>query len=537
MITTQPPLPTRPDDRAVAPTGAAPHPPRWAGALSGLVAALAALGVGELVAGILQGTSGPVLSVGEWVVDHTPAPVKEFAIRQFGTSDKTALIIGTVAILLIAAAVIGVAATRRLWIGLAGIAAFTAIGIATAVSRPSADALSVLPSLIGGIAAGGALAVLLRAATPRPAVVRDQPSTPAALAMNRRGFFLSLGVVAGGAALAGGAGRMLRQRFDVAAARAGLRLPPPVSPAAALPKGADLGVDGITPFVTRNADFYRVDTALVVPQVSPTDWELRMHGMVERELRLSFDDLLARPMIERDITLVCVSNEVGGPYAGTARWQGVPLADLLEEVGVDPSADQLVSRSVDGWTAGTPTALVRDGRDAMVAVAMNGEPLPLEHGFPARLVVPGLYGFTSATKWLVDLELSTFADFDAYWVRRGWAREAPIKTLTRIDTPRGLARVSPGAVVIGGVAWAVHRGIAGVEVRIDGGDWMPATLGTVPSEDTWRQWTVEWDATPGSHTLEARATDGDGAMQTPDRAEPIPDGASGWHSIVVLVQG
>jgi DMSO/TMAO reductase YedYZ molybdopterin-dependent catalytic subunit len=288
--------------------------------------------------------------------------------------------------------------------------------------------------------------------------------------------------------------------------------------------------------VTRNADFYRIDTALVAPQVRPGSWRLDVGGMVDRPLTLTYRDLLSRPLVERDITMICVSNEVGGRYTGTARWLGVPLRDVLMDAGVRPGADQVVSRSVDGWTCGTPTSVVMDGRDALIAVGMNGEPLPVAHGFPARLIVPGLYGFVSGTKWLREIELSTFEAFDPYWARRGWAKKAPIKTMARIDTPRGLSNLRAGKTAVAGMAWAIHRGVAQVEVRVDDDPWQVARLGAVPSNDTWRQWVFEWDAPPGRHTITARATDGTGEVQTEDRAEPIPDGASGWHAIVVLVE-
>ncbi|MEV8405612.1 molybdopterin-dependent oxidoreductase, partial [Streptomyces niveus] len=306
-------------------------------------------------------------------------------------------------------------------------------------------------------------------------------------------------------------------------------------------EGADLGVRGLSSFTTPNKDFYRVDTALVVPRVDANSWRLRIHGKgVSRPLTVSFQDLLRRKLIERDITLTCVSNEVGGPYVGNARWIGVPLADLLAEAGVRPPskggpADQLVSRSVDGMTIGTPVDTVMDGRDAMLAVGMNGEPLPFDHGFPVRMVVPGLYGYVSACKWLEDLELTTFDDYDAYWVKRSWSREAPIKTQSRIDTPRPFASPKAGKVPVAGVAWAQHRGIERVEVRVDGGSWNPAKLAAEDSEDTWRQWLWEWPATSGSHTLEVRATDRDGNTQTDKRVGTVPDGATGWHSVVVAV--
>jgi DMSO/TMAO reductase YedYZ molybdopterin-dependent catalytic subunit len=301
------------------------------------------------------------------------------------------------------------------------------------------------------------------------------------------------------------------------------------------PAGADLGIEGVEPFITPNDRFYRIDTALLVPSIAADGWSLTIDGMVDRPLTLRYDELASRPLIERDVTIACVSNEVGGGYIGNARWIGVPLADLLDEVGVQPGSDQLVSRSTDGWTAGTPVAAVTDGRDAMLAIAMNGEPLPLEHGFPVRMIVPGLYGYVSATKWLASLELTTFDAFDPYWIQRGWAEQAPIKTQSRIDTPRAGARVRPGPVVVAGVAWAQGRGIDAVEVSVDDGAWQPATLAAEDTVDTWRQWRFDWDAPPGPHTIAVRATDGTGEPQTPEVREPFPDGATGHHRISVEV--
>lgn len=320
-----------------------------------------------------------------------------------------------------------------------------------------------------------------------------------------------------------------------------MNLPAAGSPAAAFPAGARLRAPGISPFTTPNKDFYRVDTALVVPKVDATRWRLRIHGKgVTRPVTYTFQDLLARELIERDITLTCVSNEVGGPYVGNARWIGVRLADLLREGGVRPPrrggpADQLVARSVDGMTLGTPVDDVMDGRDAMLAVGMNGEPLPFVHGFPVRMIVPGLYGYVSACKWIEDIELTTFADYDPYWVKRKWARKAPIKTQSRIDTPKPFARPAAGTVMVAGVAWAQHRGIDRVEIRVDDGPWRPADLAAQATTDTWRQWSYPWKATPGSHTLTVRATDRTGEAQTDRRARTIPDGASGRHSVVVTV--
>jgi len=343
-------------------------------------------------------------------------------------------------------------------------------------------------------------------------------------------------LTAGAAVVAGAGGRwLLKARTDVEASRRALVLPAPGSPARALPPGARLETPGITPFFTPNPDFYRVDTALEVPRLTTRDWRLRVHGMVGRELDLTFDELLERPVVERDVTLTCVSNEVGGDLLGTARWLGVELAPLLRDAGVSSGATQLVSRSADGMTIGTPVSAVLDGRDAMLVFGMNGEPLPPEHGFPVRMLVPGLYGYVSATKWLVELELSTFEAFDPYWVERGWAAQAPIKTGSRIDTPKPLSTVRPGRVAVAGVAWAQHRGISRVEVRVDRGEWQEAGLSAPAGTDLWRQWVWQWDAVPGSHLLQVRATDGAGELQTEQRRTPFPDGATGQQSLLVTV--
>jgi DMSO/TMAO reductase YedYZ molybdopterin-dependent catalytic subunit len=526
------------------------------GALAGLLACGAALGAAELLAGLVGGQSSPLVAVGGAAIDATPEWLKEFAIRTFGERDKLALLAGIAAVLAGFAVAVGLLAVRHPRLGLAGVALLGAAGAAAALTRPGAGLLDALPSLAGAVAGSAALLALVRAAgaplsdaaprsgprwgsvadpeTARPELSTAPSRTPGA-GVDRRRFLLTGALVAGGAVAAGTGGRVLGRRSDVTASRAAVAIPAPASAARPLAKGAAVELAGLSSFYTPNRDFYRVDTALVVPRIAAGDWRLRVHGRVRRELELDFRRLLARPLMERDITLSCVSNEVGGGYVGTARWTGVPLADLLREAGVEAGADQLVSRSADGFTIGTPTAVVLDGRDAMLAVAMNGEPLPLIHGFPVRMLVPGLYGYVSATKWLVDLELTSFADFDPYWVRRGWARQAPVKTMSRIDTPRPLARLAAGQVAVAGVAWAQHRGIRRVEVRADGGPWRPARLAAEHSADTWRQWVWPWEATPGRHTLEVRATDGTGATQPEDRAPPFPDGATGWHSVVVTV--
>jgi len=492
-------------------------------ALAGIAAAGVAIGVAELVAVLTGARSAPLVAVGGVVVDTVPESVKELGVKLFYTHDKLALEIGTGILLALFAAAVGVLAGRRLWYGLAGVALFGAVGVAAALTRPGATWAYPLPSVVGALAGAGVLVALFR-----EPVWNDDPG-------ERRRFLGYAGGALALAAVAGVGGRWLAARRGVSAARAAVTLPQPASPAPALPAEADAHLPGLASFVTTAKDFYLIDTSLVVPQVDPQTWRLKIHGRVRKPLTLTYQQLLARPMIERYITLACVSNEVGGGLISNARWLGVPLADLLDEVEPDDGADQVIGRSVDGFTVGTPTAVLRDGRDAMLAVGMNGAPLPLRHGFPVRVVVPGLYGYVSATKWLAELELSTFGDFDAYWVRRGWAAQAPIKTQSRIDTPQNGANPARGTVMVAGVAWAQHRGVSTVEVRVDGGDWRKATLGAVPSIDTWRQWTYAWDATPGKHEIQVRATDNGGAVQPQGQAPPFPDGATGWHTIGVEV--
>ena len=510
------------------------------GAVLGVASAGVALGVAHLVAALVGDQSSPVVAVGSASIDLAPRWLKSFAIRTFGTQDKLVLIVGIGVVVVGLAVVLGIDSIRRPRAGLVGLTVLGAAGAAAALTRPTATLVDALPAVLG--AAAGALTLLtLRrrldgaASTPDPAEVGavEDPSFPDGV--SRRRFLGAGGVALGVAAATAALGQFLSRRKQAEASRAAVTVPEPSDPAPPASAGTDLDVEGLSPYFTPNDEFYRVDTALLVPTVRAEDWSLRVHGMVERERILHFRELIDRPMIERDVTLACVSNEVGGDYIGNARWIGAPLGDLLAEAGIDPAATQLVSTSADGFTAGTPVSAVTDGRDAMLAVAMNGEPLPIEHGFPVRMVVPGLYGYVSATKWVVDLELSTFDAFDPYWIRRGWAEQAPIKTQSRIDTPRHNARVAAGEVVIAGVAWAQHRGIDGVEVRVDDGPWQQAELATEDTIDTWRQWRIVVTLAAGDRRIEVRATDGDGVVQTADRAEPFPDGATGLHSIVIQV--
>jgi DMSO/TMAO reductase YedYZ molybdopterin-dependent catalytic subunit len=498
------------------------------GGAAGLLAAAVGLGVAELAATLTRPQGSPVVAVGEAVIDAAPVWLKDFAIRTFGASDKPVLIGSILAVLAVLAVVTGALAPRRRAIGLVGVAVLGLVGAVAAATRPDGRAVDVVPSLVGALAGSAALLLLLR-----PLAEAPGPSLPDE---SRRRFLVTALWLGAAGVAAGAVGRRVTgRRWSVASSRADVRLPAPAGPATALPRGTDLKLPGLTPFRTPNDEFYRVDTALLVPQVPADEWRLRVHGMVRTEIELDFEALLRRDLVERDITLACVSNEVGGGYVGNARWLGAPLADLLAEAGVDAGADMLLSTSVDGITIGTPTAVVTDGRDALLAVGMNGEPLPVEHGFPVRMVVPGLYGYVSATKWVVDLELTRFADAEAYWTERGWAEQAPVRTMSRIDTPRASARLQPGRVAVAGVAWAQHRGIDRVEVRVDEGPWQLAELAPVPSADTWRQWLWRWDARPGAHTLEVRATDGDGVTQTARRTDPFPSGATGWHARSVTV--
>jgi DMSO/TMAO reductase YedYZ molybdopterin-dependent catalytic subunit len=500
------------------------------GVVAGVIAALAGLAAAELVVGLVRDSASPVVPVGQEVIDRVPAGVREWAIDTFGTADKAVLVTGSLLTLLVVGSFVGALAARGMFAAAATITAGVGlVGVLAALNRPAPSVGEILPSVVGTAVSIGVLWWLTAPRRGRSVAAAGEAST-AVSGIDRRSFLVRSATVGASSLVVGALGRSLQARFEIGDERADLVLPAPDDPSAALPAGTDLGLDGLTPFVTPVDDFYRIDTALRVPQVRRSSWRLRVHGMVARELTLSFDDLLRYEQIERFVTLSCVSNRVGGDLVGNARWQGVPIVDVLQAAGVSNGAEQLVSRSVDGWTCGTPVAAVLDGRDAMLAIAMNGEPLPAEHGYPVRMVVPGLYGYVSATKWVTDLELTTWDAFDAYWVPRGWAKEAPVKTMTRIDRPHGRIEAA-GPYEIAGVAWAVHRGISAVQVRIDDGEWLDCELAAVPSDDTWRQWVYSWDATPGRHSIEARAIDAHGAVQPAEPEPPAPDGAQGYHRV------
>jgi len=514
-----------------------PYGSNWWGVALGLVATGAGLAAAEVVVGLVQGSASPVVPVGQVFIDHVPKSVKDWAIEQFGTNDKVVLITGAMIVVLALGALVGIMAIRG---SRAGAYALTSvigiIGGFAVLTRPAPTLGKLLPTIVGTLVSIAVLWYLgpkpVRATAPG-AVDGESNVEPHGerelVGLDRRTFMVGLAGIGSAAVIAAGFGRLLQRRFDVGSERAAIALPSAES-SEALATDTELGVDGISSFVTPNADFYRIDTALVVPQVSKDSWTLKIDGLVDNPMELTFDDLLARPQIERYITLSCVSNEVGGDLVGNARWQGVLLKDLLDEAGLQPSAAQIASRSADGWTCGTPLDVVMDGRDAMLAVAMNGEPLPAEHGYPVRMVVPGLYGYVSATKWVTDLRLTTWEEFDGYWIPRGWSKLAPVKTMARIDTPRTGSDRS-GEVAIGGVAWAVHRGIGRVQIRVDDGEWLDAELGGVPSNDTWAQWVYRWTGEPGSHVVEARAIDKAGEIQPEEPAAPAPNGAQGYHRI------
>lgn len=507
--------------------------PRLQAAIAGAVATIAALGLSELAAALLSAQS-LVAAVGGAVIDLQPTGAKDFVVSLFGQNDKVALELFIVAAAIAVGAGLGLVALRAFTLGAAGFVVFPVVGFFAALSDPSAAAAPT--AIVAGIAAFVGFQVLSWLLGP---ALSSGARTAAGAAMpnwSRRNFLLKTGSIAAASIVAGVAGRRLLEDARATPSTGDTTIPP-AGEVATLPPGSSLEVAGITPIVVPNADFYRIDTALLTPNVAAATWSLRVHGLVDRETRLTYAELVDLPMIEQFVTIACVSNEVGGRLVGNAKWTGVRLRDVLDIAGVQSSATQLVGRSVDGWTAGMPTSWVMDpARDPMIAVKMNDEVLPRTHGFPARLIVPGLYGYVSATKWLSDLELTTWESFDGYWVPLGWAKEGPILTQARIDVPRGGQSVPAGRVAIAGVAWAPDRGISKVEIAIDG-EWRECTLARPISDATWIQWTYAWDASAasGDHTIEVRATDGIGEVQTAATSPPAPDGARGHQTISVRV--
>lgn len=504
------------------------RPRTWRHAAYGVLATLVGLAAAHLVAALTVPAASPVLAVGSTVIDLTPTPLKEWAIRQFGSADKLVLIGSVTVVVLLLSAVAGIITARRETPGLLVVVGLAGIAGVLAVLRPGAGPLDLVPALVAAVVGATSLWWLHRVdgrAPTEPSSGVDGPT--------RRGVVLATGGLAAAAVAMGAAGRWVTSYrlggTDVA-------LPTATDPASAFPKGLEETYDGITPLRTPTAEFYRVDTRLTLPTVDVDSWTLTIDGDVDQEVTLTFDDLSAMDTVERDITLTCVSNEVGGPYVGGARWLGVPLADVLARAGIDSTkADQILSTDVDGMTISTPLDVALDGRDAMIAIGMNGGPLPRANGFPARMVVPGLYGFVSACKWITRMTLTTYDAEQAYWTERDWAIDAPIKLSSRVDTPKGLSQTPAGTVVVGGIAWAQGSGIEKVEVRIDGEAWRPAELGPQVTDDYWRQWYFEWDAEPGQHFIACRATNKDGDVQTDVRMTPFPEGSSGLQEISVSI--
>ena len=539
----------------------------WA-AGAGLVAVGTAVVLGELAASLVSPTVSPVTAVGGAVIDTVPPGVKEWAISLFGTADKVALLGGMALVIAALAALSGVLEVRRRFAGVILIAVFGVVGLVAVVSRADLTAnaipVPVLVALVGSALLrwlirkllewqpleGGALAAPTLGAAPAavppaaraeeaaageatpPAEGTAGPAGPA-----RRRFLVALGGTAAVGAVVGVLASTLRGAAAVVSdVRSKLALPAAAAPAPPIPAGAEIRLDGLGPLVTPNRDFYRIDTALRVPLVDPDQWTLKVTGMVDREIELDFATLLGKPMTERHVTIACVSNEVGGDLIGNARWLGWPVRELLAMAGPKAGADMVLSRSTDGWTAGTPLEALTDSRDALLAVGMNGEPLPLEHGFPVRLIVPGLYGFVSATKWVTELKVTRYADDVAYWTPRGWSERGPIKTSSRIDVPRDGRSVTAGTVVFGGVAWAQHTGIGKVELRVNRGDWRQAELAPGISKDTWYQWKLALPLTPGRYEVQVRATALDGVPQVEESAPVAPNGATGYHTVRVDVK-
>lgn len=491
---------------------------RWA--LRGLAAGALGLAVATVLAvvvsalGLTGGNPSPMLAVGAAFVDATPPWLKDFAVATFATADKAALFVGMAIVLAALFAVLGLLARSRPTLAQVGMALIAGVALWAVLSRPNAGPVDAVPTLAGGVVSVWSL---------HSAATRERGPTRRSV-IELACSLLALGLFAPVSGRGGTA---------ATASRDALRLP---TDGLAPPAGdADLHVAGVTSWIVPNADFYRIDTALVVPRLTAEDWSLRVWGEVDHEVRLTWAELLAKPLVQRHTSLSCVSNEVGGPLVGNALWLGWPVRELLAQAGPRPGTDMVLSRSADGWTAGTPLSVLTDGRDALLAIGMNGEPLPFEHGFPVRLVVPGLYGYVSATKWVTELKVTRFAVDEGYWTPRGWSALGPVKTHSRIDVPRAGAQVSAGQVAVAGVAWAMHRGITGVQVRVDDGGWQDARLAGEPTVDSWRQWVYQWDAPRGSHTLTVRARDSTGEWQTDQQAPPAPDGATGYHSVVVRV--
>ncbi|GAB2451687.1 molybdopterin-dependent oxidoreductase [Nocardioides hungaricus] len=498
--------------------------------MAGLVAGFAGVAASYCGAQLMAVRADPVAAVAELVVRLTPGPVAERAIELLGYRDKPALVVGILVVLGVLFAWAGRLARRSWWAPTIVFAVLVAVGGVAVVAQRGQTALDALPLALGFATWLVCLSLLTeplgrheKAVAAEETVDEAHPAHPD---HTRRTFLIRVGLIGAAGATLGVVGRVVStSRRRVEEARRLVRLPGVTPPK--VPRGVLVDVPDVAPWMTPNDAFYRIDTAFTVPAVEPANWQLRIHGMVERELVLTYQDLVGRELSEAWITLNCVSNEVGGDLIGNAWWSGVRVADLLAAAGVRAGADAVLQTSEDGWTCGTPLTALTDDRNAMLAVAMNGRPLPIEHGFPVRTIVPGLYGYVSACKWVVDLKVTRFADIEAYWTERGWSELGPVKIASRIDVADGTQ--------IAGVAWAQHTGISAVEVSVDAGDWRPARLARVPNVDTWVQWATIVALEPGDHEARVRAVDSTGVVQTGEEQDPVPDGATGWHTVTFTV--
>ena len=496
------------------------------GPILGVVAVGAGLASAQLIASFGHGLHNPIVSLGNRIIDHVPPSIKEFAIKTFGTSDKSALVITISVALLGLSLLIGklyFSASKRKASTL--IYSLAAIAGLASVFDAGANPFSLLPSIVAGVTTVLVLRLLDR---------KSSTSESGEKEWSRRDLFKSVGIIGGGIFLATSVGKFFQSHASAQLQRLNVILPKPLKFLPAPPTDPALTIPGLSTLITSNKEFYRIDTAISVPNIDVNSWRLKIGGFVANPLEFTYKELSARPVFELDDTIACVSNEVGGTLVGNARWLGVRLDDLIKEAQPSSTADQIMGYSSDGFSAGFPLATL-DGRDAMIAIGMNGEPLPLEHGFPARIIVPGLYGYVSATKWLTYIELTRFDKKQGYWVPRGWSARAPIKTQSRIDTPQDGGTVKAGKIAIAGVAWAPTRGITRVEVKVNNNPWRDATLGPELAKTTWRQWWIDWTATSGQSTIAVRATDGTGVTQSNNIAPPAPNGADGWHTIKVTV--
>lgn len=504
-------------------------------ALAGLLAGAVGLALSYATAAMLHVRESPVVAVAEGFADLTPGPVVKWAIDTFDKDDKKILVVGIMVFLVVTFAVLGRLARTRWWAAMVGYAVLAGLAFVAVLAKPTPSPIDFAPIVVGLLCWIVALAVLAEWLR-RWEMVADSDDPAVEPMHTRRHFFMVAGATAGVAAFGGLLARLAgsaRRRAEES--RRLLRLEGVTAPD--VPNGVSFGIEEVSPWQTPSEDFYLIDTAFIKPTIEPADWELRIHGMVDREITLTYQDLVSREITEDWITLNCVSNEVGGDLIGNAWWSGVRLAAILAEAGPHADANAVLQTSEDGWTCGTPLGALMDERNALLAVAMNGEPLPIEHGFPVRTIVPGLYGYVSATKWVVDMEVTRFDDISAYWTGKGWSELGPVKIASKIEVPRNGDSVPAGKVVVAGVAWLQHTGISGVEVQVDGGAWQSTRLAATPNADTWVQWRTELDLDEGEHQIRVRAIDRAGKIQTGVVADVLPDGATGWHTIDINVKG